>query len=262
MFEHAMKNFLFLFLISFSLIGQTKSAKPAFVGGEWLRYKMSYSGFLRAGTAELEVKEEEFKGKKVYHAIGKGWTTGMIKWFFKVDDHYESYFNKDSIYPLLFKRKIFEGGYQKHVNTTFKHQDKKALVQDFINRKDTLIAFKNVQDMLSSFYYLRNLDVTELKPGDEIKLDMFLDAKTYNFRLRYVGDQDLRIRGGKVRTLKFMPLVQAGRIFKEQESVMIWITADENKIPVRLKANLKVGSLQAELEAYKGLAHSFKKIYE
>ena len=59
-----------------------------------------------------------------------------------------------------------------------------------------------------------------------------------------------------------MPLVQAGRIFKEQESVTIWITADDNKIPVRLRANLRVGSLRAELEAYKGLEHSFKKIYE
>ena len=91
---------------------------------------------------------------------------------------------------------------------------------------------------------------------------MFLDAKTYNFKLRYVGDELLEIRGGKVKTLKFMPIVQAGRIFKAQESVTIWITADDNKIPVRLRANLRVGSLQAELESYKGLAHSFKKIYE
>jgi hypothetical protein len=179
-----------------------------------------------------------------------------------VDDNYQSYFSKDSVYPLLFKRKIFEGGYRKHVNTTFKHDSKKALVQDFLKKKDTLIGFNNVQDMLSSFYYLRNLDVTQLKPGDEIKLDMFLDAKTYNFKLKYVGEELLKLRGGKVKTLKFMPLVQAGRIFKEQESVTIWITADDNKIPVRLRANLRVGSLRAELEAYKGLAHSFKKIYE
>ena len=257
-----MKYFIFFLLFSLGMMAQTKSAEPAFTDGEWLRYKMSYSGFLRAGTAELQLKEADLNGKKVYHAIGKGWTSGMIKWFFKVDDNYQSYFSKDSVYPLLFKRKIFEGGYRKHVNTTFKHDSKKALVQDFLKKKDTLIGFNNVQDMLSSFYYLRNLDVTQLKPGDEIKLNMFLDAKTYNFKLKYVGEELLKIRGGKVKTLKFMPLVQAGRIFKEQESVTIWITADDNKIPVRLRANLRVGSLRAELVAYKGLEHSFKKIYE
>ena len=95
------------------MTAQTKSTEPAFTDGEWLRYKMSYSGFLRAGTAELQLKETEINGKKVYHAIGKGWTTGMIKWFFKVDDNYQSYFSKDPISPLLFKRKINEGGYQK-----------------------------------------------------------------------------------------------------------------------------------------------------
>ena len=257
-----MKYFIFFFLVSFGTIAQTKTTEPAFTEGEWLRYKMSYSGFLRAGTAELQLKEANLNGRKVYHAIGKGWTTGMIKWFFKVDDNYQSYFDKDSVYPLLFKRKIFEGGYRKHVNTTFKYDSNKALVQDFLKKKDTVIGFTSVQDMLSSFYYLRNLDVTKLKPGDEIKLDMFLDAKTYNFKLRYIGDELLAIRGGKVKTLKFTPLVQAGRIFKAQESVTIWITADDNKIPVRLHADLRVGSLRAELEAYKGLAHSFKKIYE
>ena len=59
-----------------------------------------------------------------------------------------------------------------------------------------------------------------------------------------------------------MPLVQAGRIFKENESVTIWITADDNKIPIKLKASLAVGSLRAELEAYKGLANSFEIIYD
>ncbi len=261
MFEENMKKVIFFLFLSLSSLAQTKSEKPAFMAGEWLRYKMSYSGFLRAGTAELSVEETEIEGKKVYHTVGKGWTTGMIKWFFKVEDNYQSYFDKDSVFPYLFKRKINEGGYKKHVNTTFNHDTSKALVQDFLKQKDTLIDFKAVQDMLSSFYFLRNLDVSTMKPGDEIKLDMFLDAKTYNFKLRYIGNEDLKIRRGKVRCMKFVPLVQAGRIFKEKESVTIWITADDNKIPIKLRANLAVGSLRAELEAYKGLAHSFKKVY-
>ena len=58
----------------------------------------------------------------------------------------------------------------------------------------------------------------------------------------------------------FRPIVQSGRVFKAQESVTLWITEDANKIPIKMKADLSVGSLRAELEAYKGLANPFTKL--
>ena len=255
------KHILFFFVLFLVSTGFAQEKKPAFKSGEWLRYKMSYSGWMRAGTAILEVSETQLNGKKVFHAKGTGWTSGMIKWFFKVDDVYQSYFDKYETKPYLFKRKIDEGGYKKNRNTTFNYQTKKAFVQDFINKKDTTIAFSNVQDMLSSFYYLRNQNVENLKPDDEIGIDMFLDSQVYPFKLRYLGKETIRIKDGKVKTLKFRPLVQAGRIFKTQESVTIWISADANKIPIKMKASLAVGSLRAELEDYKGLANPFKINY-
>jgi len=90
---------------------------------------------------------------------------------------------------------------------------------------------------------------------------MFLDSQIYPLKLRFLGKETLKTKVGKVKTLKFRPLVQAGRIFKAQESVTIWITADKNKIPIKMKANLSVGSLRADLEAYKGLANSFEKVF-
>lgn len=250
---------ILVLLFAFTVIsGQEK--KTAFKSGEWLRYKMSYSGFLRAGSAILEVKETAFNGKKVFHTKGTGWTSGMIKLFFEVEDYYESYFDIDSIKPLLFKRKINEGGYKKHRITSFNHNYKQAYIQDFLEQKDTLVAFSDVQDMLSSFYFLRNQDITHMKKGEEIKLDMFLDSQIYLFKLKYMGKEILKTKFGKVETLVFRPLVQSGRVFKEQESVTIWITNDANKIPIKLKADLSVGSLRAELEAYKGLANPFIKM--
>ncbi|QNM84864.1 DUF3108 domain-containing protein [Polaribacter pectinis] len=255
-----MKKHIILFLvitIAFSVTSQEK--KTAFKSGEWLRYKMSYSGFLRAGTAVLEVDETDFNGKKVFHTKGSGWTSGMIKWFFKVDDLYESYFDMDTVKPYLFKRKIDEGGYKKHRQTSFNYNSNKAYVQDFTKQKDTSVAFTNVQDMLSSFYYLRNRDVKNMKKGDEIAIDMFMDSQIYPFKLRFLGKEVLNTKFGKVNTLIFRPLVQSGRVFKAQESVTIWITDDANKIPIKMKADLSVGSLRAELEQYKGLANEFGK---
>ena len=261
-----MKKRTLIFVLFFTVLtsysqGVDKKKDPVFKNGEWLRYKMSYSGWMRAGTAVLKLEEKELHGKKVYHATGTGWTSGMIKWFFKVDDTYESYFDKKVVIPYFFKRKIDEGGYKKNRNTTFNYTTNEALVEDFIKKKDTLITFSDVQDMLSSFYYLRNQNVDTLKKGEEIRIDMFLDSQIYPFKLRFLGKETLKTKVGKVKTLKFRPLVQAGRIFKAQESVTIWITADKNKIPIKMNANLSVGSLRADLEAYKGLANSFEKVF-
>lgn len=254
-----MKKYTLLIIASFLILPFFGQEKAPFKDGEFLRYKMSYSGFLRAGSAILEVKEETYNGKKVFHTIGTGWTSGMIKWFFEVDDVYESYFDKTTIQPYLFKRKINEGGYKKHRITSFNYDANTAYVQDFIEQKDTIVPVNNVQDMLSSFYYLRNKDVSKLKTGDEIKLDMFLDSQIYPFKLKFLGKEVLKTKFGKLNTLLFRPLVQSGRVFKEQESVTIWITDDANKIPVKMKASLAVGSLRADLEDYRGLANPLKK---
>ena len=249
---------LCVLLLTFAGFSQEKPA--AYKGGEWLRYKMSYSGFLRAGTAILEVEETSLNGKKVFHTKGTGWTSGMIKWFFKVDDIYESYFDKTAAKPYLFKRKIDEGGYKKHRITTFDYTSNKAYIQDFKNQTDTTIAFSKVQDILSSFYYLRNQETKGMHKGDELAIDLFIDSQVYPFKLRFLGKDILNTKFGKVNCLVFRPLVQSGRIFKAQESVTIWITDDVNKIPIKMKADLAVGYLRAELEAYKGLASNFKRV--
>ncbi|CAM1371294.1 conserved exported hypothetical protein [Tenacibaculum sediminilitoris] len=257
-----MRKILFFIFLVISQSFFAQCCKTAYKSGEWLRFDMSYSGFLKAGTAVLELKEKKLDDKKVLHAIGKGKTTGVISWFFKVEDKYESYFGIDRVEPYLFKRKINEGGYKKNRHITFNHQKNTAYVQDFRKNKDTLISVRSPQDMISTFYFLRSQDTKTLKKGDEIKLNIFFDNKSYPFKLRFLGYEILKTKFGKVKTQKFRPLVQAGRVFKAKESVTIWISADDNKIPIKMKASLAVGSLRAELNAYKGLANPFEIIVD
>ncbi|ALU73891.1 DUF3108 domain-containing protein [Tenacibaculum finnmarkense] len=258
-----MKNhFLVISVLFFSLFAFGQQKNAPFKDGEFLAFKMSYSGFFKAGTATLSLKEEALNGQKIFHATGKGWTTGMIKWFFEVNDDYQSYFDKKSGKPYVFKRKINEGGHKKHKQITFNHEKNTAYVQNFRNKKDTLIRAVNVQDMISSFYFLRSYNTKNMKKGEEIKIDMFFDNHTYPFKLRFLGSETIKTKFGKVKTQKFRPIVKAGRVFKAQESVTVWITADKNKIPVKIKASLAVGSLRAELSAYKGLANPFKTVLD
>ncbi len=245
-----------------SQLGISQEGTTAFKDGEWLQYRMSYSGFLKAGTATLELKEEDYKGKKVLHAIGKGRTSDVVGWFFKVEDTYESYFDYTKVKPYLFKRKINEGGFKKNKQITFNHENKTAYVEDLRKKKDSTISVSSPQDMISTFYFLRSYDTKKLKSGEEINVEMFFDEKSYPFKLRFLGYETLDTKFGKVKTQKFRPIVQAGRVFKEQESVTIWITADDNKIPIKMKASLAVGSLRAELEAYKGLANPFEIVFD
>lgn len=236
---------------------QTESA---FDSGEWFRFEMSYSGFLKAGNATLTVRDYEYNGKPVYHVIGKGWTTGAIKWFFKVRDRYESYIDKTTGSPYKFIRDIDEGGHTKDIEIEFDHVNRKAHVNDKKRDKKSVIDTEpNIQDMVSTFYYLRNsIDTKNLKPGDEIKVNMFFDKENYGFKLKFLGEELIKTEFGKVNSLKFRPYVMAGRVFKEEESLTLWVSNDKNKIPLRIKADLAVGSLRADLDAFKGLKHPFK----
>ncbi len=247
---------LFAFQLTFS------QEHSAFGDGEWFKFKMSYSNWLKAGNATLTVKDSKLNNKEVYHVVGKGWTTGMIKWFFKVKDRYESYFDKKTNIPYKFVRNIDEGGHTKDLEIDFDQVNNKAHVNDKKHNKKMIIDTKpNIQDMVSTFYYLRNnLDTSNLKVGDEVRIDMFFDEENYGFKLKYLGEETISTDFGKVESLKFRPYVMAGRVFKEEESLTLWVSKDKNKLPLRIKADLAVGSLRADLEAFKGLKHPFKVV--
>lgn len=253
------KNLLILIGLVIAQIGFAQN-ESAFDTGEWFKFKMSYSGWLKAGEATLEVEEDVINGKPVYHVIGKGKTTGAIRWFFKVKDRYESYFDKQKIVPYRFIRDIDEGGHTKNIEIDFDQNNNKAYVFNKKHNTRQVIDTKpNIQDMVSTFYYLRNnLDVKKLKVDDEIRTDMFFDGENYGFKIKYLGEEVLSTEFGDVKCLKFRPYVMAGRVFKEEESLTLWVSADQNRIPIRMKADLAVGSLRADLESFKGLKHQFK----
>ncbi|MCX7551108.1 DUF3108 domain-containing protein [Xanthomarina sp. F2636L] len=245
---------------SFSSANDYVQSESSFGHGEWFRFEMSYSGFLKAGEATISVKNATYMNKPVYHVVGKGWTTGAIKWFFKVEDRYESYFDRENIMPYKFVRDINEGGHTKNIEINFDQVNNKAYVNNIKhNRKKVFDTKPNIQDMISTFYYLReNLDVDNLKVGNEVHVDMFFDDENYGFKLKYLGKELIDTQFGKIKALKFRPYVMAGRVFKEEESLTLWVSNDKNKVPLRIQADLAVGSLRADLDAFKGLKHPFK----
>jgi len=249
------KLLLFTLFISLTVAAQKENA---FGVGEWFKFRIHY-GVVTAGYATLEVKEATKNNKKVYYAVGYGYTTGMTKMFFKVEDHYQSFIDKTTSKPYQFLRKIDEGGYTKNQEGFFNQTKNTVLVKDYkYNTEKTFNVSENVQDIVSSFYYLRNHpNIDKLKTGEAIMIDMFFDDEVVKFKLKFVGREIIKTKFGNVKTMIFRPLVQSGRVFKEEESLTVWISDDDNKIPLRIKASLAVGSLKADLESFKGLKHSF-----
>lgn len=245
-----MKKIIIILIIFISV----NSFSQAFEEGEKLKFRLSYSKFLTAGYATMDVRKATKNGKTSFHVVGKGKTTGMISWFFKVKDRYETFIYKDNLLPYHFKRKIDEGGYTKDKEIFFDQENNSALVLNHKkNTSKTYTAPSNVQDLLSALYYMRNQDISDFTVGKEIELKLFFDEETISMKLRFLGREIIKTKFGKIKAAKFRPIVQAGRVFKEKESVTVWVSDDENKIPLRIKASLAVGSLRADLSTYKGL---------
>ena len=253
-----MKNSFLILLLLFTVSFNFQEPN-AYDVGEWFKFRIHY-GFVNAGYATLEVKESVRDNKKVFHAIGKGYTVGMSRFFFKVDDNYESYFDKETNKPYQFVRNISEGGYTKNQEGFFNQDRNKVLVKDYKSKtENTFSVTENVQDIVSTFYFLRNHpNVDNLKVGESIVVDMFFDNEIYKFKLKFIGREKLSTKFGTAPTKIFRPIVQSGRVFKEDESLTVWISDDKNKIPLRIKANLAVGSIKADLDSYKGLKNQFK----
>lgn len=228
----------------------------AFKAGEKLTYVLHY-GFVNAGEATIELRETDVKmlDRPMLQAVGKGRSLGAFNTFYKVDDHYETYFDRDGVFPWIFMRRVSEGGYEFSQDYAYLQN----LHQVNTQKKQTHAVPAHVQDMLSAFYYARTIDYSKAKPGDEFSIDCFLDDELWPLKMRFVGRETIKLRSGKYRCLKFQPVVQQGRIFKTNDDLNVWVTDDANHIPVLAQAKVLVGSIKMELSSYEGLVHPVAK---
>ena len=255
----ARKILFLVFFISFCAFSQKET--EAFKNGEFLKFRINY-GLINAGFASLEIKNSLKDNKTMYHVIGKGWSTGMVNFFFPVNDDYQTYINQTTLKPYHFIRKINEGGYTKDKEILFDFQKHQAKVINHKHNSEKNYFIQNdVQDMLSSLYYLRSLNLENLKPNEIITINMFFDNTMNKIRLKFKKRDVINTKFGKIKALVFQPMVQIGRVFKDEKSITLWISDDKNKIPLRIKASIIVGSLKADLIMYKGLANGLPIIF-
>ncbi|WDF46105.1 DUF3108 domain-containing protein [Chryseobacterium sp. KACC 21268] len=250
-----MKNlFLFIGVFLFSALSAQFDNINA---GETISFRIHY-GFITAGNATLSTTKTSYKGQPAFYVRGVGKTSGAAKAFFKVEDVYESYISEKKE-PLFYVRNVSEGSYTQHLQSTFNTNNNTLVLVDkkHTDRPAKTVKVPNdVQDILSCFYYLRSVD--NLKVGSVLKMSVWIDDELFPFQLKVVGTEKISTKFGKVNCLKIIPSVVSGRVFKDKEGVTMWVTNDQNKVPVLIKAELAVGSLKASIDSFTNVKYPIK----
>ena len=241
--------FIFTYIFFFSLRAQDHSFQP----GEKIKFTVYYTVvgiYINAGSASFSVSQTKDPNANIYHLVGEGATNSKYDWIFKVRDRYESYLNVDNMQPVKFIRNVNEGKYKKYEEVVFNNENNTA-----ITKKGTYKVPDNIQDVISSVYCARNLDYSKYKVGDKITFNMFFGSSIYNMYIIYAGKETVKTKYGKVSTIKLQPLLLKGNTFKGGEDMTVWVTDDNNHIPVKIESKLSVGKIKVDLVHHENLRH-------
>lgn len=217
--------------------------------GEVLKYKVAFSsgltGDIKGGDAIMSVASgtSNIRGKKAYHAMLKGGTSGVVEWFYQVENKYESYIDTETNTPLMYAQFVRENKYRNNDTVYF---DQKKNVATY---KDKMIKIpENTHDFVSMLYYVRTLDMSKLTKGDTFTIPFFTSAKVVSSKIIYNGIEKVKTKKmGIVECYSFKPQVSKGKVFNQDYPATMWVSTDSNRLPVLVEARMKVGKMKMEL---------------
>lgn len=227
-----------------------KTYNQAFGLGEKLEYKVVYK-YITAGTGVFEIGRNPVyrNNRQCYDIRFQVASLKSLEWIYKVKDTYQTVLDAEGIFPWEFEQHIREGNYKRDYKAIFDQLNNKATTSD--DKSYTIPPYVN--DIVSAFYYVRTLDLSNMKAGSIIQLQNFFKGKTNNLAVRVLGKQTVEVEAGKFKTIVIQPMVVDGGLFKSEGEIYIWLTDDANKIPLKVSTKIVIGNVYAELTKYSGL---------
>lgn len=218
----------------------------AFEVGEKLTFVIRY-GPVVAGSSTMSIPEiTQIKGYETYKIITEARSSAFFSAFFKVRDQVESYVDRDGLFTWRFEKHLREGKYRSEQYVEYDQVNGWAVS----NKKDSMRIPTCVQDILSSFYYVRT---QELEVGRSIFIDNHADNKLYPLEIKVHKKERVKVKAGEFDCLVVEPILRASGLFKSKGRLLIWLTDDERKIPVQMKSKILVGYITAELKDMEGI---------
>lgn len=259
-----------LFLASYLSFAQCIDHNFAFSNREEVYYDVYYNwGFiwLQAGEVFFKVFDSTFEGKPAYFLDSYGSSLKKWDWFYKVRDTYQCYVDRNTLRPYFFTRKTSEGGYEVNNRLRFDYDNNRVFAATQNSKKplshDTLAFSSCAYDVLSMIYVARNINYQDFKVDEKIPITCIIDGQIYDLYIRYAGKETIETRDKiTYRCIKFKPLLVEGTIFSGGEDMTVWVTDDNNRIPVLVEAKVLIGSIKAYLKTANGARHEITSIVE
>lgn len=234
-----------------------------FQNGEKITYKIYYNlNFVWVPAGEVVFKIFDEGNQWHYQAIGT--TYSSYEWFFSVRDEYNSWVDKNTLLPNYSERSVNEGDYHIFEKISFNQSARKTTVWRAKKKGEAETKTEHtvqdcVHDVLSSLYNLRNYDFSDKQAGHSIPFRIFMDKEEFPLKMRYLGKEaKKKVYGmGKYDTMKFQPDVIAGEVFNEDAKMTVWVSDDQNRIPLLIETPVSVGSVKMVIKEYWGLKYDF-----
>lgn len=256
---------IFLILTLSGFLGENQGdifpviRNESFKRGEVIEFKMTYGFFtVGKGSARIHPDYHKMNDRYCFKVDVSGKTVGMVDWVADVDDKWGALIDTAALVPHQFYRKIREGRYKKDEWTYFDHQNKKIEVKTLgksgkMREPKYYEAPANVRDLIAGFLYLRTMDFSRMKVNDTITVTGFFEDEFYKLNIIYRGKDNIRLKAGKIRALKFTPIMPQNKLFDGENSITAYFSDDKNRIPLKIDAKMFIGSAGVEMTEYSGL---------
>jgi hypothetical protein len=239
----------------------------SFSNGEILKYRVHF-GLINAAEATMVIDDrvQRMNGKPCYKIDIYGETNGFFDVFMKVRDNWGSYVDTTTLVSHKFYRYIEEGKYRKYEEVYFDHKKDQATVHHFdrnTRKLKNVYEFdipKSIQDIVSGAYLMRTIDFSKMKKGETFKMSGFFDNEVHSVDVRYMGIESLKTKLGEYSTIVLSPIVPENKFFKGDTPIKLWISNDYNKVPLKIQADLVVGSIDADIKEVKNLKYPIGRV--
>ncbi len=252
-------------LLSMGAMGQS-APETAFKHGENLVYVVSYKVMgVNTDVAEVSMttREIDFENTPAYHILAHAQVYPFFRWFFNLNDKYNSYLDRETLRPIQARADISEGDYRFYSLMKFDWDDRvvrstyRNLKRTEDNKKEMALSDKSF-DGVSLFYNLRCEETESFVPNKPQTLSLVLEDTIRTIRYKFLGKETKNFKKlGKFRTLKFSCQLATsnGESFEDGSEFFLWISDDENKIPLYIESPIRVGSIRARLATYENLKY-------
>jgi hypothetical protein len=225
-------------------------AVTAFAPGERLEYVLKWSG-IAAGDSVMEVVDgDPVNGIRLYNVISTAKSRSLVDVFYKVRNRYETHINPLDGLPRKYVFAMNEGG--KNKDRVLLFDQERHIVTRIVQEKGKTQSQiyeipEGCHDNLSTLYAMRNED---FKVGDSLMFRVFEGKKNWELIVDVLAEEEIEVKAGTFTTLKVHPKLKFEGIFRRKGELLVWMTDDERHIPVLMKSEVRVGSINAELVRY------------